>query len=286
MRRRNTVNRDSDGSHFQCTPPAGTISATKRGIHWARIVPWAIALLVVGAVARQRFFVVIPVRAREVTTGDVVIEVFGRGTIESRRDVQLGFDTVGGIGDLLVDEGARVKLGMAGIYGGLVDDATVLVRALHSDLWVVQKSTRGPFADISRVAPTLEKRVAGVAGVRIARAFTFQVLERPYAGRSLRFALVGLSWTEDRGRNLPLVADRALGQSHGEIIADVSLGLPIGSVTHLATEDFTVVGLTRQVLCPCRRTNGSPRQDARARRNGAVPSRRARTTVGSSGRDT
>ena len=141
-----------------------------------------------------------------------------------------------------------VVLAMAGIYGGLVDDATVLVRALHSDLWVVQKSTRGPFADISRVDPTLEKRVAGVAGVRIARAFTFQVLERPYSGRSLRFALVGLSWTEDRGRNLPLVAGRALGQSHGEIIADVSLGLPIGSVTHLATEDFTVVGLTRQVL--------------------------------------
>jgi len=93
------------------TPPAGTISATKRGIHWARIVPWAIALLVIGAVVRQRFFVAIPVRAQEISRGDVVVEVFGRGTIESRREVQLGFDMVGRISDLLVDEGDRVKLG-------------------------------------------------------------------------------------------------------------------------------------------------------------------------------
>jgi HlyD family secretion protein len=93
------------------TTPALTISPTMRGIRWARIVPWAIALLVIGAVVRQRFFVAIPVRAQEVSTGDVVVEVFGRGTIESRREVQLGFDMVGRISDLLVDEGDRVKLG-------------------------------------------------------------------------------------------------------------------------------------------------------------------------------
>jgi putative ABC transport system permease protein len=141
-----------------------------------------------------------------------------------------------------------VVLAMAGIYGGLVDDATVLVRALHTDLWVVQKSTHGPFADISRLDPTLEERVAGVSGVRAAKSFTFQVLERPYGVRSLRFALVGLSWTEDRGRNLPIVTGRSLAQAHGELVADASLGLAIGSIVHLATEDFTIVGLTRQVL--------------------------------------
>jgi len=141
-----------------------------------------------------------------------------------------------------------VVLAMAGIYGGLVDDATVLVRALHTDLWVVQKSTRGPFADISRLDPTLEQRVAGVSGVRAARVFTFQVIERPHGARSLRFALVGLSWTEDRGHNLPIVCGRSLAQAHGELVADASLGLPIGSVVHLATEDFTIVGLTRQLL--------------------------------------
>lgn len=141
-----------------------------------------------------------------------------------------------------------VVLAMAGIYGGLVDDATVLVRTLRADLWVIQKSTSGPFADISRIDPTLEGRVASVGGVRSARAFTFQVIERPYRGRSLRFALVGLSWTEDRGKRLPLVSGRPLGQSHGELIVDTSLGVGVGDRVHLATEDFAVVGLTRQVL--------------------------------------
>jgi putative ABC transport system permease protein len=87
-----------------------------------------------------------------------------------------------------------------------------------------------------------------VAGVRVARGFTFQIIERPHGGRSLRFALVGLSWTEDRGRNLPLIVGRPLNQAHGEVIVDASLGLPVGSVLHLASEEFTIVGLTRRVL--------------------------------------
>lgn len=68
-------------------------------------------LLLVGAVVRQRFFVPVPARTAQVDRGDVAREVFGRGTIESRREVQLGFDVVGRISDLLVDEGDRVKLG-------------------------------------------------------------------------------------------------------------------------------------------------------------------------------
>jgi putative ABC transport system permease protein len=164
-------------------------------------------------------------------------------TLEMRRHVGRFVGTSVGVALLFT-----VVLAMAGIYGGLVDDATVLVRSLHADLWVVQKATHGPFADISRLDPTVEQRVAGISGVRVARSFTFQVIERPFKSRSLRFALVGLSWTEDRGRRLPIIAGRALAQAHGELIADASLGLPIGSTVHLATEDFSVVGLTRQVL--------------------------------------
>jgi len=37
--------------------------------------------------------------------------VFGRGTLESRREVQLGFDLAGRVSDILADEGDRVKLG-------------------------------------------------------------------------------------------------------------------------------------------------------------------------------
>jgi putative ABC transport system permease protein len=141
-----------------------------------------------------------------------------------------------------------VVLAMAGIYEGLVDDATVLVHAVKTDIWVVQKGTRGPFADVSRLDPSVEARVAAVPGVRRARAFTHQVLERRHGSRSLRFSLVGVGWPDDRGDALPLVAGRPLAQSHGELIADASLGLPIGSTLELGDEEYRVVGLTRQFL--------------------------------------
>lgn len=141
-----------------------------------------------------------------------------------------------------------VVLAMAGIYQGLVDDATVLVHAVHADLWVVQRNTRGPFADISRLDPSVETRVASVRGVRGARSFTYQVLERTHGAGMLRFALMGVGWPDDRGAGLPLVAGRALAQSHGELIADASLGLPIGARLSLADDEYRVVGLTRQFL--------------------------------------
>ena len=141
-----------------------------------------------------------------------------------------------------------VVLAMAGIYEGLVDDATVLVRSMRADIWVVQKGTRGPFADISRLDPSLEARVASVPGVRRARSFTQQVLERAHGAGTLRFALVGVGWPDDRGGGLPLIAGREVGQSHGELLADVSLGLPIGSTLALGDEEYRVVGLTRQFL--------------------------------------
>lgn len=141
-----------------------------------------------------------------------------------------------------------VVLAMAGIYQGLVDDATVLRRALRSELWVVQQGTRGPFADVSRVDPSLEGRLAAAGGVRRARSMSYQVLERELAGRSLRFTLVGLGWPEGFAPGLPLLAGRAIGQAHGELVVDRSLELPVGTRLTLAREEFQVVGLCDQVL--------------------------------------
>ena len=141
-----------------------------------------------------------------------------------------------------------VVLAMAGIYQGLVDDATVLVRAIGADLWVVQQGTRGPFADVSRLDPSLEQRVAAASRAARARSFTYQVLQRDVAGASRRFALVGVSFPEDAGRGFPLVAGRAIEQAHGEIVVDASLGLPVGARIELAREEMRVVGLTRKLL--------------------------------------
>ena len=119
-----------------------------------------------------------------------------------------------------------VVLAMAGIYQGLVDDATVLVNRMNADLWVVQRGTRGPFADPSRLDPSAESRVAAVPGVLAARAFTTQVLQRDHAGKQLRFVLVGLSFPDERGDDLSIVQGRAIRQAHGELIAAASRSVP------------------------------------------------------------
>jgi putative ABC transport system permease protein len=141
-----------------------------------------------------------------------------------------------------------VVISMQGIYAGLVDDATILANAMRADLWIVQRGTSGPFAEASRLDPTLESRAAAVPGVRRARAYTYQLVQRVHEGTTYRLALVGLAWPDDRGGSLPLVAGRALMQAHGEMIVDASLGMPIGTVLSLGGEPFRIVGLTRNAL--------------------------------------
>ena len=68
-----------------------------------------VALL--GVVVYVRAFAPVKARAHRVDQGEVVQQAFGRGTIESDREAQLGFDLVGRVSDILVDEGARVSLG-------------------------------------------------------------------------------------------------------------------------------------------------------------------------------
>lgn len=69
-----------------------------------------------------------------------------------------------GIGMLLM-----VVMGMGGIYRGIVEDATMLINGVGSDIWIVQRDTRGPFAEVSRVPTNLVHRVAAVPGLKNAR---------------------------------------------------------------------------------------------------------------------
>ncbi len=74
------------------------------------------------------------------------------------KDVQHNLGRFGltavGIGMMLM-----IVMGMAGIYRGLIEDATLIVERINADLWVVQRDTRGPFAEVSRVPQTLVYRV-------------------------------------------------------------------------------------------------------------------------------
>ncbi|MBK6812818.1 MAG: ABC transporter permease [Sandaracinaceae bacterium] len=160
-----------------------------------------------------------------------------------RRHLGRFMGTAAGLGLLLT-----VVVAMQGIYAGMVDDATILTRAMRADLWVVQRDTRGPFAEGSRLDPSVEARAAAVPGVRTARPYTYQLIQRDHRSAVMRIALVGLGWPDDPGRSLPLVRGRRLQQAHGEMIVDASLGLGIGESLVFAGEPYRVVGLTSNAL--------------------------------------
>jgi putative ABC transport system permease protein len=81
--------------------------------------------------------------------------------------------TAAGIGLLLM-----TVLGMSGIYRGMIADALVIVDHIGADLWVVQRDTRGPFAEVSRVPSNLEERLRAVPGVASARNFVSHTIQR------------------------------------------------------------------------------------------------------------
>lgn len=148
-----------------------------------------------------------------------------------------------GVGMLLM-----VVMGMGGIYRGLVDDALVVTRGVGADLWVVQRDTRGPFSEVSRLPRSLVDRVAAVPGVTDAREFVFHTIQREHGGKPLRMGVLGLGWPTDKGAGLPLVAGRVLGQNHFEMLADESLGLALGERLRLGKDTYTVVGITRAMV--------------------------------------
>ncbi len=160
------------------------------------------------------------------------------------RDIRHNFGrfvlTAIGLGLLLM-----VVMGMGGIYQGMIQEATLLVDRIDADLWVVQKDTRGPFAEVSRVPANLEDRVRAVPGVLSSGGFVSTIIQRERNGQPLRFTLQGLSWPEDRGQWLPIVAGRPLGRAHYEMIANESLKLSIGEKVKLGKNTYTVIGHTR-----------------------------------------
>ena len=151
--------------------------------------------------------------------------------------------TTVGIGMLLM-----VVMGMGGIYRGVVEDATLLIDRVGADLWIVQRDTRGPFAELSRVPSEPGLSGGSRSGVQSSREFVYHTIQRQRDGKPLRIAVLGLSWPTDKGEWVPLTAGRPLGQSHYEMIADKTLGFAIGEQLKLGKETYTVVGTTSNMI--------------------------------------
>jgi putative ABC transport system permease protein len=163
------------------------------------------------------------------------------------RDVQHNLGRFGltavGLGLLLM-----IVMGMGGIYKGIEEDAILLVDQLDADLWIVQRDTRGPFAELSRLPANVEDRALAVPGVATSRRFVTHTIQREFEGKPLRVAIVGLAWPTDKGQWLPIIAGRSIAQAHYEMVADQTLKLPLGTQLKLGKDTYTVVGITRNMI--------------------------------------
>ena len=73
---------------------------------------WVVVLVaVVLLVAWFRHWSPVRVEVARIDRGTITQEAFGRGTVESQREAAVGFDLVGRLSEVMVDEGARVTLG-------------------------------------------------------------------------------------------------------------------------------------------------------------------------------
>jgi putative ABC transport system permease protein len=148
-----------------------------------------------------------------------------------------------GVGLLLT-----LVLSYSGIYHGFVYEALTLIDKAGADIWVVQRDTRGPFAEQSRLPEDIHYRMAIVPGVAMASPYVVYTIQRPWRGRSLRFVVIGYDLHSGLGGPHEIVAGRGIAQAHYEMVADAKLDLPLGTKLHLGLNDYTVVGLTRGVV--------------------------------------
>ena len=136
-----------------------------------------------------------------------------------------------------------VVMSMIGIYRGLVAESLTLVRAPAIDIWVVERETRGPFAEASRIPSDTRAAIARVTGVTDAGAVTYQSIEAERHGRKLRLYLIGYELGHPGGP-ANIVEGRAIARARFELVADRSSGLKLGERLRLGRTDFEIVGLT------------------------------------------
>ncbi len=142
-----------------------------------------------------------------------------------------------------------VVMAMSGIYRGLIHDTTQVIESTAADLWVVQKDTRGPFAEGSRFPEDIERAVAAVNGVRRAAPVSFQYVQIPRGKNTLRLFLIGYK-AGSLGGPAVMVAGRGISSKHYEMVVDQKAGFAVGEAIHLGLEEYRIVGLTRGMASP------------------------------------
>jgi putative ABC transport system permease protein len=140
-----------------------------------------------------------------------------------------------------------VTLSMAGIYRGMVEDATVLIEGSGADLWVVQQGTLGPYAEPSSLRDDVDRSIAGLPGVAQTGNVAYLTMQASHAGVESRVMLVGFE-TGKPGEPALLVAGRPVTRGHYEAVADEKAGFRLGDRVRIRRHDYEVVGLTRRAV--------------------------------------
>lgn len=150
-----------------------------------------------------------------------------------------------GIGLLLM-----VVMSMSGIYRGLVDDATLIVKKTGAQVWVVQKDTNGPFAEDSRIPEDLKHTLGVLPGVADTGAMSFQTIQMDWKGKPMRLFVVGYDPNLGLGGPDDIIAGRPIMMRHYDMVANVKSGLKVGETMTLGQDTYTVVGLTDNIVSP------------------------------------
>ncbi len=129
--------------------------ALRRALGILRRSLWAIGLAAVALLVGW-FRVWSPVSAEvvRVERGAIAQEAFGRGTIESQREAAVGFDLVGRLSEVLVDEGSRVTLGQE-LARLETDQAQADLRSAQTGIGVARASLRRLAAEEARARALL-----------------------------------------------------------------------------------------------------------------------------------
>jgi len=143
-----------------------------------------------------------------------------------------------------------VTLTMAGVYRGMVDDARILLENSGADLWVVQKSTLGPYAESSSVYDDLWRGIVSIRGVARAANVTYLTMQVRHGDRDVRAMVTGIVSGTANSPGWPpqLIAGRHITRGHYEAVADVATGFVLGDRVRIRRNEYTVVGLTRRMV--------------------------------------
>jgi len=171
-----------------------------------------------------------------------------------------------------------VVLAIGGIIRGVILDSTSIIEMTGADLWVVEKETLGPFVEVSRMPEHYHDEIERMPGVAEASPMVTawdNVFRIPRPTPLMKFmymnALVGTKtmvqpgWMAvrkeqrfvvigyERGRlggppPSAIVKGRGIEADSYELVADVKTGFDVGEHVRIGNDDFTVVGLTTNVV--------------------------------------